>query len=119
MDKGFSVLLNGSRQHFSKARQKYGGRLVPVCLSVSTSTLEKRLVARGRENAREIEERLRRAQIYREHLPPDCHVLENEGDIQNTARRFLRFFREFRATPLRDSSPCVPETLFSSGTEMR
>jgi ribose 1,5-bisphosphokinase len=94
MDKGFSVLLNGSRQHFSETQQKYGGRLVPVCLSVSDSTLEKRLIARGRENAGEIEERLHRAQIWREHLPPGCHALENEGDIQETARRFLRLFRK-------------------------
>jgi ribose 1,5-bisphosphokinase len=116
MDKGFSVVLNGSRQHFSKARQKYGGRLVPVCLSVSAGTLEKRLIARGRENAREIEERLHRAQTFRGHLPPDCHILENEGDIQDTARRFLRFFRESKAAPWRDSSRCVPETLFPPGT---
>jgi ribose 1,5-bisphosphokinase len=87
---GFSVILNGSRQHFSTARRKYNGRLVPICLTVSADTLAKRLVARGRENAGEIKARLVRAQSYQECLPPGCHTLDNEGDIQETARRFLR-----------------------------
>jgi ribose 1,5-bisphosphokinase len=89
LEKGFSVILNGSRQHFSTAQQKYAGRLLPVCLTVSAAMLEKRLIARGRENTREIEARLFRAQRWQECLPSGCRALDNEGDIQETARRFL------------------------------
>ncbi|MDR0716936.1 MAG: ribose 1,5-bisphosphokinase [Azoarcus sp.] len=99
MDKGFSVILNGSRQHLPTARQKYAGRLIPVCLTVSAATLAKRLIARGRENAREIEARLFRAQIHQEHLPPDCHTLDNEGGIQDTARRFLSLIEKHEGVP--------------------
>jgi ribose 1,5-bisphosphokinase PhnN len=35
-----------------------------------------------------------RAQSYQECLPPGCHTLDNEGDIQETARRFLRLIEE-------------------------
>jgi ribose 1,5-bisphosphokinase len=99
MEKGFSVLLNGSRQHLPKARRKYGDRLKPVCLAVPLDTLEYRLRARGRENAEQIEARLRRALAYQDGLPDDCLHLENSGEILETADHFLRIFRAFCRAP--------------------
>jgi ribose 1,5-bisphosphokinase len=97
MSKGFTVILNGSRQHLPTAKQKYADRLKPVCLTVSTETLKKRLAARNRENAEQIENRLRRALAYQDGLPDDCLYLCNEGDIADTTRHFLRLFRALSA----------------------
>jgi ribose 1,5-bisphosphokinase len=105
MDRGFSVLLNGSRQHFSATRQKYAERLLPVCLTVCADTLEKRLITWGRENAGEIEAWLFRAQAWQECLPPGCRTRDNEGDIQKSARRFLRLIEEHETCLRAHSQP--------------
>ncbi|MDR1890252.1 MAG: ribose 1,5-bisphosphokinase [Zoogloeaceae bacterium] len=94
MEKGFFVIVNGSRQYLPEARQKYAGQLHPVCLTVSADTLRKRLVARGRENAEQIERRMQRALKYQDGLPGDCLYLHNEGDILDMTLNFLRLLRD-------------------------
>ncbi|MDR2032964.1 MAG: hypothetical protein LBP58_03840, partial [Azoarcus sp.] len=85
---------NGSRQYLPEARRKYAKRLKPVCLAVSPDTLRKRLIARNRESAEQIEARLQRALSGQNGLPDDCLFLQNEGDIADTARHFLRLFHD-------------------------
>lgn len=60
---GLDVLVNGSRGYLAEARKRYGA-LVPVLLTVDDRTLHQRLSARGREDARQIRERLDRNAQY-------------------------------------------------------
>ncbi|GHT86986.1 ribose 1,5-bisphosphate phosphokinase PhnN [Betaproteobacteria bacterium] len=115
---GFWVVVNGSREYLPTAKAKYGKRLIPVCLLVTRKTLEKRLVARGRENAEQIAQRLERAGKYQDNLPDDCLFLHNETDIEDAARRFLQLMQDIlgeQSTPsLHFSRPAWhPEIAYS------
>jgi len=89
MQLGCHVVVNGSRAHLEKARQRYGQRLLPVCLQVSDDVLAGRLAQRGRENAEQIACRLQRAREYENALPADCHRLNNDGALQETLQHLL------------------------------
>lgn len=95
------VIVNGSRAHLGQALQRYGARLLPVCLRVSPALLRQRLRQRGRENAREINERLARAEEYHQSLPADCIWLDNNGPIADTLTAFLALLS---LEPITDSS---------------
>lgn len=86
---GFDVVVNGSRQHLSQARERYGDALVPICLHVSPDVLRKRLEARGRETPQQIEQRLLRAAISAPDLDK-CLVLNNDGSLLQSVEAFLR-----------------------------
>ena len=88
---GFDVLVNGSRAHLSQARARYGAALLPVCLQVSPDVLRSRLQRRGRESAREIDQRLARAARY---TPSDCHILNNDGSLLQSVETFLSLIRQ-------------------------
>ena len=88
---GFDVLVNGSRAHLSQARARYGAALLPVCLQVSPDVLRSRLQSRGRESAREIDQRLARAARY---TPSDCHILNNDGSLLQSVETFLSLIRQ-------------------------
>ncbi|XBS71266.1 ribose 1,5-bisphosphokinase [Acerihabitans sp. KWT182] len=83
------VVVNGSRAHLPQAQQRYGERLLPVCLRVSPANLRQRLRGRGRETEREITERLARAMEYQQSLPGNCAWLDNNGPISDTVAAFL------------------------------
>ena len=83
---GRQVVINVSRAVIDAARQRYPGLLV-VLITASPEILRRRLVARGRENAAEIEERLSRAAAYTLH-GPDIVVLNNDGALADTVARF-------------------------------
>lgn len=104
--KGFSILVNGSRQHLPHVRAKYDRLLMPVCLVASASTLGKRLRQRGRENDAEIELRLERALQYQYALSDDCFFLHNEGDIEDTADNFLKLLQNLQGVA--PSRPRMP-----------
>ncbi|TNV16450.1 ribose 1,5-bisphosphokinase [Buttiauxella sp. B2] len=89
LDSGFDVVVNGSRQHLSQARARYGDALVPICLHVSTDVLRKRLEQRGRETAPQIEQRLQRAALYAPNLD-NCLVLNNDGSLAESIEAFMR-----------------------------
>ncbi|OSN01890.1 MULTISPECIES: ribose 1,5-bisphosphokinase [Lonsdalea] len=88
LERGIDVVVNGSRAYLEQAKQYYGSQLFPLCLAVSPATLRQRLLARGRENADQIEERLRRAQEQQRRLPSDCAMLRNEGPLPQTLTQF-------------------------------
>ena len=88
---GFDVLVNGSRAHLPQARARYAAALLPVCLHVSPEILRSRLQQRGRETAREIEQRLARAASY---TPSDCHLLNNDGSLLQSVDNFLSLIRQ-------------------------
>ncbi|WP_145974612.1 ribose 1,5-bisphosphokinase [Enterobacter roggenkampii] len=88
---GFDVLVNGSRAHLAQARARYASALLPVCLQVSPEVLRSRLQSRGRESAREIDQRLARAARY---TPSDCHILNNDGSLLQSVETFLSLIRQ-------------------------
>ncbi|MCA1939821.1 MAG: phosphonate metabolism protein/1,5-bisphosphokinase (PRPP-forming) PhnN [Caenispirillum bisanense] len=85
---GLTVVVNGSRGYLPQAAERYPD-LVPVVIRVDLPELRRRLVARGRETAAEIEERLARAAAFTvEH--PNRVTLDNsaapaEGGARLTA----------------------------------
>ncbi len=89
MAQGCNVVINGSRAHLAPTMQRYGKRLLPVCLQVSESVLEKRLRQRGREDSEQIRHRLLRAAQYASGLPAHCQRLDNDGPLHETLAAFL------------------------------
>lgn len=89
MQLGCHVVVNGSRAHLEKARQRYGQRLVPVCLQVSEPVLTERLTRRGREDTAQIACRLQRAREYENALPAGCCRLNNDGALHETLQHLL------------------------------
>lgn len=85
---GLTVIVNGSRAHLAQARRRYAESLLPICLTVSRSTLEQRLTGRGRENPQQIAERLQRASEAQRLLPKDCVLLANDGALSQTLAAF-------------------------------
>ncbi|CAM2824969.1 ribose 1,5-bisphosphokinase [Vibrio mytili] len=88
LDKGFSVLLNGSRAELAQAQRCFGESLVPVVVNVRLEVLRARLQQRGRESAQEIERRLRRAVEYSLSGDPSYHQIDNSGDINSSVAQF-------------------------------
>ena len=88
---GFDVLVNGSRAHLPQAKARYEAALLPICLQVSPDVLRSRLQNLGRENAREIDQRLARAARY---TPSGCHVLNNDGSLLQSVESFLSLIRQ-------------------------
>ncbi|WP_285127663.1 ribose 1,5-bisphosphokinase [Leclercia adecarboxylata] len=88
---GFDVVVNGSRAHLPQARARYAGALLPICLQVSPDILRSRLQSRGRESAREIDQRLERAARY---TPSDCPVLNNDGSLLQSVEHFLSLIHQ-------------------------
>jgi ribose 1,5-bisphosphokinase len=89
---GRNVLVNGSREHLVEARRRYP-TLLAILLTVKSEVLRHRLVRRGRENAEEIEARLRRNELL---FASDCTTaapalicLDNSGDLAVTVEHFL------------------------------
>lgn len=60
LNKGFSVVINGSREYLDTAMQIYQN-IQPVLVEVEPSVLRKRLVERNRETPQQIESRIERA----------------------------------------------------------
>jgi ribose 1,5-bisphosphokinase len=89
---GHDVLINGSRGHLPQARERYPDLLV-VLLSVDQAVLRQRLLARGRESADEVEERLARNIQFADDLVadvPSVILLDNSGALELTVARLLQ-----------------------------
>lgn len=83
---GMDVVVNGSRSHHPQAQQRYGDRLLPVCLQVSPAVLAQRLRQRGREDEEQIAQRLQRASAMP--VPAACRLLNNDGSLAQTLQAF-------------------------------
>ncbi|MBA1262707.1 phosphonate metabolism protein/1,5-bisphosphokinase (PRPP-forming) PhnN [Stutzerimonas stutzeri] len=84
---GSAVVVNGSRGYLPQARLRYPDLLV-VLLSVRPEVLRQRLLARKRETVAQIEQRLARNARF-ESAANDLHLLDNSGDLELTAQKFL------------------------------
>jgi ribose 1,5-bisphosphokinase len=85
-----SVVMNGSRAYLDQAQSiadQQGILLVPVWIHCDASVLAQRLIARGRESAEEIAERLTRAQSYQ--APPSALIIDNSTDFDSALTQLL------------------------------
>jgi ribose 1,5-bisphosphokinase len=84
------VLVNGSRAYLGQARQRYP-ELIGVLLRVDMDVLRQRLLARGRETAEQIEQRLARNALF-DGAAADAeglHLLDNSGHFAGTVEKLL------------------------------
>ena len=100
---GQDVLINGSRGHLEAARQRYP-QLLAIVLQVDEAVLRQRLLARGRETAEQIEQRLARSRSFAAVAGASVAtvaedgvcVLNNSGPLQQTVGRLLQLLDEHR-----------------------
>lgn len=93
MAAGSTVIVNGSREHLPTAAARYP-KLIAVQIAVDPGVLKTRLLARGRESAEAIEERLARArQTFT--APAGIHLvqLDNNGPPAQAAQTLLNLAR--------------------------
>lgn len=88
LERGLSLLLNGSRAAFPAAMQRYPD-LLPVLVSAHPHILRTRLAARGRESGEEMEARLQRARmpVPGEDAARQWIRIDNSGALKDTALR--------------------------------
>ncbi len=91
MEKGVTVVVNGSRAYLPEARRRYPG-LVPVLVEVSIEKIRERLIARGRETREQVEERLER-HISRAWSCEGCLMVNNDGPIHIGGEALLEIIR--------------------------
>lgn len=84
MERGLSVVMNGSRAALAMAVQIYP-ELLPVLVTVPEDVLRERLEARGREDAAEVERRLARARMDVPELPGLIRF-DNSGPLNERGR---------------------------------
>lgn len=84
MEKGFSVVMNGSREALPAALRAYPGML-PVLVTVPEDVLRHRLASRGREGAADMELRLARARMDVADVPGLVRF-ENSGPLTERGR---------------------------------
>lgn len=77
--KGSTVVVNGSREYLVHARTRYP-ELLPVTVAVNMQTLQRRLQARGREDAEGVARRLQRASEVPTSSSP-CETIDNNGPL--------------------------------------
>lgn len=84
---GANVVVNGSRAAFAQARTRYPD-LLPVLITAPLEHLRARLLSRNREDAANIETRLRRnAEVAVTH--PRLIEIVNDGPLEHALHRFL------------------------------
>ncbi len=95
---GRAVLVNGSRAYLAEARQRYPG-LLAVLVQVRPQVLRQRLLARGRESAEEIEQRLARNTRLQAVTDPSLHVLDNSTALASTVEALFALLRDEGVLP--------------------
>lgn len=91
--KGMTVVVNGSREYLNVAAQRYP-ELLPVWIEVSLDVLRKRLEARGRENAQEIEARLARHPAIQSSTRTG-EVIRNDGELRVAGDALAELIRRY------------------------
>lgn len=100
LERGLSVLVNGSRDYLPVARQRQPG-LVLCYVDAPRAVLRRRLLERGRETAAEIDARLER--LSDQEVPAGCHVIDNSGSLDRAGRQFLDLLRAIAGPACPDS----------------
>jgi|SRR5690554_3810712 len=91
---GDDVFVNGSREYLPEARRRYR-MLVPILLVVDDATLQQRLVARGREDADRIRQRMSRNVTYAGLAASaplgDVLAIDNSGSPEDTIKALYEY----------------------------
>ncbi|NWL46409.1 MULTISPECIES: phosphonate metabolism protein/1,5-bisphosphokinase (PRPP-forming) PhnN [Pseudomonas] len=95
---GRAVLVNGSRAYLPEARQRYPD-LLAVLVEVKAEVLRQRLLARGRETAEEVEQRLARSARLQAAADPSVHVLDNSSTLEAAVAAFVSLLRHQGVLP--------------------
>ncbi|ANI02419.1 phosphonate metabolism protein/1,5-bisphosphokinase (PRPP-forming) PhnN [Pseudomonas putida SJTE-1] len=95
---GRAVLVNGSRAYLPEARQRYPD-LLAVLVKVKPEVLRQRLLARGRETAEEVEQRLVRSARLQAAADPSVHVLDNSSTLEAAVAAFVSLLRHQGVLP--------------------
>lgn len=97
LNAGRTVVVNVSRRHVAEARAKWA-RTEVVLIAVQPDVLRQRLVARGRESAREIEDRVRRATDEACAVQGSVHVVDNSKTLEESAAEFTNLLVSLTAS---------------------
>ncbi len=89
LSRGLRVVVNGSRVFLSQAWERYPD-LLPVLVQVSPTRLRRRLQARGRESAGEIEARLARHLQVVDQVPDYVDVVSNDGPVAEAGEALVQ-----------------------------
>jgi ribose 1,5-bisphosphokinase len=89
---GRHVVMNGSRAYLAEAASRYAC-LKPVLIGIDPAVLRRRLAARGRECAAEIEARVERANAFGRVGHPELTVIANDGPLEEAGEAFLALLR--------------------------
>lgn len=85
---GACVLVNGSRAHLDAACARYPG-LAVLHITASEATLTQRLLARQRETASDIAQRVRRSQLIPALTHPLSLTIHNDGSLTEAGQQAL------------------------------
>jgi len=94
MERGLSVVANGSRAHFAHAAARYPD-LVPVLVQVDPSRLQERLRARDREDAAGRASRLAQA-AAEPPVHPALVIIDNNGLLSVAGESLMALLRRLR-----------------------
>jgi ribose 1,5-bisphosphokinase len=92
MQAGQHVVINGSRAYLPEAARLYP-HLVPVLITIDPAVLRGRLMARGREDADQIEDRLRRAAELGRINHPALRTIANNGALAEAGEALVALLR--------------------------
>lgn len=92
LDKGISVVVNGSRGYFMDALEKYPC-IKPVLISAPKEILQQRLLKRGRESVEEVENRLSRVDQYSSCNSDQIHTIENVSSIADAGQELCDYIQ--------------------------
>jgi ribose 1,5-bisphosphokinase len=81
LSQGLSVVINGSRGSLEEVSAIWP-EIKPILVTVSLDKLQQRLEARGRENAVQIQERLKRAASFTDLRHPNLRTVSNDGSLK-------------------------------------
>jgi len=93
LERGFNVVMNGSRAYLDEAARRYPETLVPVLVRVSPEILRARLKARGRENTAQIDERLAGTQAFEGLQHPRLHIIHNDEELAQATAQLVEVLR--------------------------
>ena len=89
---GYNVVVNGSREYLPIARELYP-EIITVLIAASEEVLINRLNNRGRENAAQITERIKRTQQIQTDLS-DCIKILNDYTVEVAGDELVRVISE-------------------------
>jgi ribose 1,5-bisphosphokinase len=87
MERGFNVIVNGSRQYLPVARQLYPEMAV-ILIDASADVISQRLASRGREDAAAIEKRIARTAEITTDLK-NCIKIQNDGEVEEAGNELI------------------------------